>query len=167
MTGSPSNPGRFTPLDDCLAFAAYLDGEGCPNGAFFSGFLFDVNDLPDPLHPTAGEEWAEIGSRWDCSIDLADFNSQAGALEESTEATALKGPTEASALEFVSDPANQPAFSERFSPPMFTEPRVAIEARIDGDCGLCGSTRAEKARWSRGPGSSTGKKVSGTFWASL
>ena len=35
--------------------------------------------------------------------------------------------------EFVSDPANQPVFDERFSG-LFIEPRVTIEARIDGDC---------------------------------
>jgi hypothetical protein len=113
-----------TPSDRCLAYAAYLDAEGCPIGAFSFGFLYLVADFPDPLHATAEEEWTEISTRYDCSIDLADFNSQPGSLE---------GPTEASALEFVSDFANQPAFDERWGG-LFSEPRVALETRIDGDC---------------------------------
>lgn len=59
--------------DECLAFAQYLDQQGCPIGAFLFGFTTLAGEGQNPIGTGLDAGWAEVGIRYGCDIRLADF----------------------------------------------------------------------------------------------
>ena len=64
-----------TSHEDCLRFAEYLDGQGCPIGAFLFGFMTLPGEEQDPLDRRLDDGWAEVGTRYGCEIELSRFSS--------------------------------------------------------------------------------------------
>jgi hypothetical protein len=62
--------------DLCLRFAAHVDQQGCPIGAFLFGLM--TLDVEDPLAVVSASGWDEIGLRYGCDVGFREFFAQTG-----------------------------------------------------------------------------------------
>ena len=68
----------WSDTEGCLAFAEYLDEQGCPIGAFTWGHLTLSDTSTDLLATDLVDEWEDVGTKYRCEIDLVEFQVESG-----------------------------------------------------------------------------------------